>query len=97
MKKVFTISVVLLSASFILSSCGNSAIKSDAKKIAELQCKSLKNMQKATSGDMSVMQESTALAAEATALAQEMEEKYTSESDKEKLQAAILEEMSKCQ
>ncbi len=53
-------------------------------------------MQKTTTGDMSVMAESTKLATEATTLLKEMEEKYTSDSDKKKLAEAVLKEMANC-
>ena len=96
MKKLMTISGAMMIASIILTSCGGGSIESDAKKVAELQCKAKKLMQKATSGDMSVMEESTKLASEATTLSKEMEGKYTSDSDKEKFAKALLKEMGNC-
>jgi hypothetical protein len=45
---------------------------------------------------MSVMEESTKLASEAATLSQEMEGKYTSDSDKQKLAEALLKEMGNC-
>jgi hypothetical protein len=42
-------------------------------------------MQKATSGNMSVMEESNKLVFEAATLSKEMEGKYTSDSDKKNL------------
>jgi hypothetical protein len=96
MKKLMTIFGAILFASTILTSCGGGSIESDAKKVAELQCKAQELMQKATSGDMSVMEESTKLASEAANLSKEMERKYTSDSDKQKFAEALLKEMGKC-
>jgi hypothetical protein len=96
MKKVMTIFGAILFASTILTSCGGNSIDSDAKKVAELQCKAEKLMQKATSGDMSVIEESTKLASEAATLSKEMEEKYTSDSDMEKFAESLLKEMGNC-
>ncbi len=96
MKKVMTIFGAILFASVILTSCGDSSIEKDAKKAAELQCKAQELMQKATSGDMSVMEESTKLASEVATLSKEMEEKYTSDSDKKKFAEALLKEMGNC-
>ena len=96
MKKVTTIFGTILFASLILLGCGGGSIESDAKKVAELQCKAQQLMEKATSGDMSVMEESTKLASEAADLSKEMEGKYTSDSDKEKFAEALLKEMGNC-
>ena len=96
MKKLMTIFGAILFASTILTSCGGGSIESDAEKVAELQCKAQELMQKATSGDMSVMEESTKLASEAATLSKEMEGKYTSDSDKKKFAEALLKEMGNC-
>jgi hypothetical protein len=96
MKKLMKISGAIIIASFLLTSCGGGSIESDAKKVAELQCKAQQIMQKATSGDMSLMEESTKLASEAAALSKEMEGKYTSDSDKQKFAEALMKEMGAC-
>ncbi len=99
MKKLMTIFGAMFIASVILTSCGGGSIQSDAKKVAELECKAQKLMQKATSYDtydMSVMEESTKLASEAANLSKEMEGKYTSDSDKKKFAEALLKEMGNC-
>ncbi len=96
MKKAITFLGAILFALTILTSCGGGSIESDAKKVAELQCKALKLMQKATSGDMSVIEESTKLSSEADALYKELEDKYTSDYDKKKFAAALLKEMGNC-
>lgn len=78
-----------------MMSCGGS-VDSDAQRLADLQCKAQKLIAKAQSGDMSVMEESTKLAAEATALKTELEGKYTSDDDKAKLAEAYLKAMANC-
>jgi hypothetical protein len=86
----------ILFALAIIISCGGSSVESDAKKVAELQCKSEKILQKATSVDISIMEESAKLASEAASLSKKMERKYTSDSDKKKFAEALLKEMSNC-
>lgn len=96
MKKLMTIFGAIIFASVILTSCGGGSIESDAKKVAEHQCKAQKLMQKATLGDMSVMEENTKLASEATTLSKEMEGKYILDSDKKIFAEALLKEMGNC-
>jgi hypothetical protein len=96
MKKLMTIFGAIMIVSVVLTSCGGSSIESDAKKVADLQCKAQQLMQKANAGDMSVIAESTKLASEATSLSKEMEGKYTSDSDKQKFAEALLKEMGNC-
>lgn len=45
---------------------------------------------------MSIMKESTELTSEAATLSEEMEGKYTSDSDKKKFAEALLKEMGNC-
>jgi hypothetical protein len=96
MKKIMTIFGAAVFSSVMLTSCSNSSIESDAKRVAELQCRAQKLMQNATSGDMSVIEESNKLTAEALALSKEIEGKYTSDSDKEEFEKAMLKEMGNC-
>ncbi len=96
MKQFTTIFGAILFATIILTSCGGGSIESDAKKVAELQCKAQKLMQKATSGDMSVMEESTKLASEAATLSKEMEGKYKDAADYQKFTTAYLKAMGDC-
>lgn len=83
-------------ASTILTSCGGGSIERDAKKVAELKFKAQKLMQKAISGDISVIEESTKLASEAATLSNVMKGKYTSDSDQNKFTEALLKEMGNC-
>ena len=53
-------------------------------------------MQKASAGDMSVMAEGTELASQVASLSNEMEGKYTSDSDRAKFAEALLKEMGNC-
>lgn len=96
MKKVSIVLGTVLMLTTFLSSCGGNSIESDAKKVAELQCKAQQLALKAASGDMSILEESTKLSTEAAALASEMENKYTSDSDKQKFGEALLKEMGNC-
>ena len=96
MKNLLTIFVAILCVSLILTSCGGNSIASDAKKVADLQCKQQQLMQKASAGDMSVMAEGTELASQVASLSNEMEGKYTSDSDRAKFAEALLKEMGNC-
>ncbi len=91
-----TIIGAIMIASFMLTGCSGSSIESDAKRVAGLQCKAQKLMQKATSGDVSLLQESSKLMAESAELQKELEGKYTSESDQQKFAEAILKELGNC-
>jgi hypothetical protein len=95
MKKGMIFLGAILLASSILTSCGNS-IESDAKKVAEIQCKAQKLMEKAATGDMTTLAESQSIAAEAISLQKEMEGKYTSEEDQQKFAEALLKEVGNC-
>ncbi len=99
MKKIITNVGVLIFASVILYSCGNSA-ESDAKKYAELTCKSqnlAKKMMESEGANMaSSLKESQKLMLEVANFGKEMEGKYTSESDKKAFGEALLKEMNKC-
>lgn len=91
-----TILGAIMIASTILTRCGGGSIEKDAKEIAEIQCKAQQLIKKSTSGDMSLIEESTKLALKSEILLKELEEKYTSDSDKKKLAAALLKAMSNC-
>lgn len=98
MKKLLSLFGVLMIASLILSSCGGGgSIESDAKRLADLECKGTQLMKKASSGDMSVLEESTKLATEAQELMKELENKYSSDSDKEKLREAYEKAKKNCE
>ena len=97
MKKLLSLFGALMIASLILSSCGGGSIESDAKRLADLECKGNQLMKKASSGDMSVLEESTKLATEAQELMKELEDKYSSDSDKEKLREAYLKAKKNCE
>lgn len=83
-------------SSLFLVGCGSDSIESDAKRLAEIQCKAQKLVEQAASGDMSVLEESTQLAAESEALTNELESKYTSDADQEKFARALLKEIGNC-
>lgn len=50
---------MFLFALLLMTSCGGNSIEKDAKKVAELQCKAQKLAAKATTGDNSIIEEST--------------------------------------
>jgi len=96
MKKTFSFLGLLLVTATIITSCSSAAVENDAKKVAKLQCRAQKLAQQAMSGDMSVLEESTKLTAEATALANELKGKYESESDRKKFAEAYAAELKNC-
>ena len=94
----------------LLSSCGNS-IERDAKKVAELQCKSqklaekaMKSISQAGSSDLATVQaesqkltvESQKLASEALSLYNKLKDKYSSEEDIKKFSSAYLKFVGDC-
>ncbi len=95
MKKSITVFGAMVFATLILTSCG-STVESDAKKLAELQCKSQKLSQKILAGDMSVSAESMSLAADAAKFSQEIKGKYTTDEEKKRFSEALLKEMGNC-
>lgn len=95
MKKSITVFGAMVFATLILTSCG-STVESDAKKLAELQCKSQKLSQKILAGDMSVSAESMSLAADAAKFSQEIKGKYTTDEEKKRFSEALLKEMGDC-
>ena len=88
MKKGMTfLGAILLTAS-VLTSCGGS-VESDAKKLAELQCKAQKV-------DPTNMEEAKKLAEEAATLSKELQGKYSSEADAKAFGEAMLKEIGNC-
>jgi hypothetical protein len=96
MTKKLTLAGVFVAISLFMASCGGGSIESDAKKLAELQCKAQKLIEKSADGDMGVIEESTKLTKEAAELTRELEGKYSSDSDKKKLAEALLKAMGDC-
>ncbi len=96
MKKL-TISCIIAIVAIAFVSCGKSSMDGDVKKVAELQCKAQKLMQEASSGDASIIEESTNLGIEISELTKEMEGKYTSDAEKAEFGKALLKAMGECQ
>ena len=96
MKKSLHFLGAIACATVLFLSCSNASIENDAKKVAQLQCRAQKLAQQALSGDESVIEESTKISTEASALANELKGKYSSEADKKKFTEAYLEELNKC-
>ena len=82
--------------SLILTSCGGGSIESDAKKIANLACKTIALGEKVASGDASAAEELEKVEAEGKSLSEELEKKYSTKEEKEKFEKAVMEEMGKC-
>jgi hypothetical protein len=79
-----------------LASCGSS-IDRDAQKLADLTCETVNLSLKAATGDLSILTESTKLASEVAELTKELDQKYTSAEDKNKLEQAYLKAMVGCE
>jgi len=94
MKKGMSFLGASMFALMIFSSCGggSSSLESDARKVADLECKAQKLAMKAASGDMSVMEESSKLSKEAM----EIVEKYNAGPDKIKFSEAVVNDMKDC-
>ena len=90
-KKFYGVAIIVL---VVLFSCSGNSIKSDAKRVADIENRAMKLMSKATAGDQAAMAEYTKLAADAAALTKEMQGKYTSDSDKKKFEEALAEALT---
>jgi hypothetical protein len=96
-KRIPVLGALLFTSLTILTGCGGNSIESDAKKLAEIICKSKRISQKAASSDLSVVAEATKLEAELISLNKEMKEKYPKDSENEKkLEEAFLKELGDC-
>jgi hypothetical protein len=96
MTKKIKYSGLFMAAAIFMASCGGGSIESDAKKVADLQCKAQKLIEKAADGDMAVIEESTKLTKEAADLTRELEGKYSSDSDKKKFAEALIKASGDC-
>ena len=82
--------------SFMLTSCGGGSVESDAKALAELQCKAQKLAEKTASGDESAITEAQKLGEEIATLTKDTQGKYTSESDMKTFTEVLMKEMENC-
>ncbi|MCE2708158.1 MAG: hypothetical protein LW711_14530 [Saprospiraceae bacterium] len=94
MKNLFIIGTTLISM-FFLASCGS--IQSDAKKLAEYECKLKELMQKSMTGDQEAQEEMEKLGKEIAEFGEELEEKYPTDAEKEEVRKAVAEESGKCE
>jgi hypothetical protein len=76
--------------------CKGNSIESDAKKLADLQCRMLEFVKKSNAGDASLLKESISLSAEFQKMDKELKDKYTSEEDNVKFMQIYLKESEKC-
>ena len=82
MKKLTTIFGAFLIVSTVLTSCsGSGDAAADGQKYCDLLCESQELMNKAMSGDQSVMSEATVLSQKAMALSTELTSKYKEDAD----------------
>lgn len=88
--------IATITLALVVIGCSNSSIEDDAKKLADIQCRALKITQKVTSGDLSVIQESTKLQAEVVSLNSELKSKYTTREDAEAFSKAYLKAFGEC-
>jgi len=95
MKRSIKFLGAILFSSATLTSCGG-GIESDAKKMADLQCKILQLQKELSSGDESVMEEGKGLGSEMIELTTEMKDKYTSDSDQKDFDKAFRKELKNC-
>lgn len=87
--------LLFIFTSACISACGDS-LEADAKKLAELQCKTIKLIGKVMDGDSSAVSESKQLEEDINKLQKKMENKYSTTEEKQKLAIAVLQEMGKC-
>lgn len=80
-----------------ISACGNS-IESDAKRLAELQCRAKLMSEKMMSGESELadLSATISLAKGASELMEELDGKYTTEKEKEQLEKALRKAMEDC-
>lgn len=78
----------------VIISCNS--IESDARRVAEINCKIQKLIHKSQAGDISAISEGSKLANEEAALVKEMEVKYTTDKDKQKYAEALLKASADC-
>jgi hypothetical protein len=82
MKKLTTIFGAFLIASAVLTSCsGGGDAAADGQRYCDLLCESHDLMNKAMSGDQSVLSEATALSQKAMKLSTELTSKYQDDAD----------------
>lgn len=94
-KSTLFLSVSLATALFI-AGCGSSSVESDAKKVADLQCRAQKLAAKAMTGDTTILAESQKITEEANKLNEELKNKYTNPLDMAKFAQAYAEAIKDC-
>ena len=76
--------------------CTNPEIEKDAKKVAELQCKSQKLIIKAANSNEDIQSESQKISIEAAQLFQKMQGKYLVDHEQEQFLQAYNEALENC-
>ncbi len=85
-----------MSVLLLLAACGGSSMESDAKRVAELQCRAKALTEKAGAGDMAAMSEAMRITSEAVSLHAELEARYASAEEQKQFGEVLLKEMGKC-
>ncbi len=78
------------------NSIDRNSIKSDAQKLVDLQCKVMKLIGEAKSGDATALLKSEEFNQEAEKVSRELKDKYTSESEREEFALAYQEALGEC-
>lgn len=95
MKNRFVGVVTVAVMCMVIAGCG-STVESDARKLADLECKARQLSAKAAAGDLSVATEMSKIGMEAAQLGAELKGKYTTTADKEAFAKAYLEAYNGC-
>ncbi len=100
MKKVFCLTAIIFSI-YLFSGCSGSSLEADAKKLADITCRSQKMsmeiISKSRSLDMNFVTETNKLAADAAILSQELKDKYKDPEEAQKFSVTYLKALSDCQ
>ncbi len=81
-----------------INGCDSNNLEKDAKRLADIQCRAQKLMTKASANalDTSVLSEAQKLKAESEGLLDELNKKYSSQTDKQKMAEILLKELQSC-
>ncbi|RYM35479.1 hypothetical protein ERX46_00370 [Brumimicrobium glaciale] len=79
------------------SSADNSSIKSDAKRLVDLQCQVMKLIGEAKNGDATALMKSEEINKQAEKVSRELKEKYPTKEDQERFAEAYQEALGECE
>lgn len=90
------INSVLMFLVLFLAACTHPDIQKDAKKMADLECRSKELMKKAQQGDLTGIDDSIDLSRELDSLNAVVNKKYVKEKDKVKFAEELLKALATC-